>query len=290
MYVTLPLNLLAWLVLIVSKGKPRLVDVVDVWPDVLPFPPVFRRMLFPLFWLWKRLFVASVRSATVVLGVSNRFVEEAGRYLCGRPVPRRAFYIGHKSLARRGGRRDEMMTIVYIGNIGHVYDFDTLVGALSSSEFRNSVQLLVIGDGDRKKWLLSQLMGLGIRHEYFGSVYEEEVVGRILGRAHLGFNGYLKSGASFSYKAATYLSAGVPILNSMGGDLHGLVVARGLGVNYEAGEVESLRRALRECSAKALERMSAAAEAFAEAELEIGRQKRRMEKFLGQALGVAGSE
>jgi hypothetical protein len=37
-----------------------------------------------------------------------------------------------------------------------------------------------------------------------------------------GFNGYANTSAAFSYKATTYLAANLPLVNSMGGDLHRL--------------------------------------------------------------------
>ena len=82
-------------------------------------------------------------------------------------------------------------------------------------------------------------------HEYFGSVYEPAALARILRRAHVGFNGYRDTSAAFSYKAATYLAAGLPLLNSMSGDLETLVPTHGLGSNYRAGDVDSLLASLR---------------------------------------------
>ena len=283
-YATLTINLSTWLVLLASSEKARIVDIVDIWPDVLPFPSIVRRVLSPVFWLWKRLFVASVQNATVLLAVSNSFLDEARRYIIGKSTPCHMFYIGHAALPTSKVAKEEMMTISYVGNIGHLYDFTTLIDTLSSKEFNECVQLFVIGEGDRKDWLIDELQRRGIRHQYFGIVFNPEDLGSILRRTHVGFNGYVNTNAAFSYKASTYFSAGLPILNSMGGDLHQLIVSRGLGMNYEGGNIESLRQALRECTPKTLQQMSIAVQAFAQSELEFPGLKLRMKKYLALAL------
>lgn len=286
-YTTLPFNLATWLVLLASSGKARIVDVIDIWPDVLPFPPIVRRVLYPLFWLWKHLFITSIRRATVLLAVSNSFLDEARRYILDKTTTCHMFYIGHRALPRSTVPQEEMLTISYVGNIGHLYDFKTLIDVLSLKEFKERVQLFVIGAGDRKDWLLDELKRRRIWHQYFGIVYNLEELGSILRRTHVGFNGYVNTNAAFSYKASTYFSAGLPILNSMGGDLRNLVNSQKLGINYEGGNVESLRQALSECTPDNLMRMSKAAEAFARTELEVLGLKRRMTDFFLQTLQSA---
>lgn len=283
-YVTLPFNFLTWLVLLASSRKARIVDIIDIWPDVLPFPSIVRRILSPVFWLWKRFFIASVKNATVLLAISNDFLDEARRYIIGKSTPCYMFYIGHATLPTSKVVQEELMTISYVGNIGLLYDFTTLIDALCSKEFNDRVQLFVIGEGNRKKWLLDELQRRGIRHQYFGIVYNPEDLGCILRRTHIGFNGYVNTSAAFSYKASTYFSAGLPILNSMRGDLHQLIVSRGLGMNYESGNVESLGQVLRECTPENLKKMSIAVQTFAQAELEAHGLKRRMKECLAKAI------
>jgi len=48
-YATVPLNVLTWLVFSLAGTKTKIIDVVDIWPDVLPFPMSFRRVLAPIF-------------------------------------------------------------------------------------------------------------------------------------------------------------------------------------------------------------------------------------------------
>ena len=241
-YVTVPLNVLAWLVFKLAGKRTKIIDIVDIWPDVLPFSPLLRRILAPAFWLWKWFFKSAVAMADLVMAVSDEFINEAAAYAKDSAKVKR-FYIGRERLESLVAKQ-QVFTIAYVGNIGRLYDFDTLVDVLTEDDVRNSMQIFVIGNGDRQKWLLNELEHRKIRHQFFGVVFDPQRLGEILRSCHVGFNGYINTTAAFSYKATTYLAAGLPLLNSMTGDLQHLVSEHGLGENYEGGNRHQLRDSL----------------------------------------------
>jgi glycosyltransferase involved in cell wall biosynthesis len=280
-YVTLPLNLLAFLIFRQARGKTTIADVVDIWPDVLPFPVALRALAAPVFWAWRRLFVSACRSADIVLAVSDSFRREAARHRKHRLPPVERFYIGHPELP---GSHDEQLRsgsrIAYVGNFGRLYDFQTLVDAVDTPALKPRIELLLVGEGDRRNWLVDQLQARRIRYQYFGAVYDPVALGSILRRADWGFNGYINTTAAFSYKANTYLAAGLPLLNSMRGDLGELVATRELGLNYEAGDAASLRSALEHASGEQLERFRRNCEDFFASELDAKRVERQLFEYL----------
>ena len=241
-YVTAPLNTLAWLILSLAGSRTKIVDVVDIWPDVLPFPFAARRVLAPLLSGWKWLFKSSIRKCDLLMAVSDEFLSEAATYATERTKLRR-FYIGCRKL-QLAVPKESIFTLAYVGNIGHLYDFETLVDVLAEGELRKCVQLFIIGKGDRQDWLIGQLHKRQIRHRFFGVVYDDSRLAGILGSCHVGFNGYVNTTAAFSYKASTYLAAGLPVLNSMSGDLRRLIERYALGANYETGNRTELREGL----------------------------------------------
>jgi len=242
-YVTLPLNVTAWLILSFSGNKTKIVDVVDIWPDVLPFTPAQKFALSPIFFLWKWFFKASIQKADRVMAVSDSFLAEAKRY-ANPDAQAQRFYIAQDRLDFSAAKQP-LFTLAFVGNLGYLYDFETLLEVLAENENRQTVQLFLIGDGDRKDWLLSELSRRKILHRFWGVVYDPAQLGGILTSCHAGFNGYVRTSASFSYKACTYLAAGLPLLNSMTGDLRTLVLQHGLGENYNSGNRDQLRAALR---------------------------------------------
>jgi glycosyltransferase involved in cell wall biosynthesis len=241
-YTSIPFNLMAWLVVQIAGQRTTIMDVIDIWPDVLPFSQKHKRILRPLMSVWASLFRSAVRQADVLLTVSDSFAAETKRYAThGTPVKR--FYIGQRSLAC-GVEKQPVFTIAYVGNSGRLIDFETLLDVLEDDDCRRLMQLFIVGGGDRKEWLLHQLRVREIRHRYFGIVHEQNQLGQILGSCHVGFNGYVDTNASFSYKANTYLAAGLPIVNSMGGDLRVLVDGYRFGENYGQRNRAQLKSAL----------------------------------------------
>jgi glycosyltransferase involved in cell wall biosynthesis len=281
-YATAPLNLLAWLAFTLPGFSLRLIDVVDIWPDVLPFSPSQRRRFAPIMTVWKWLFKSAVHKADAVMAVSDDFACEAERY-ASKSAKIRRFYIGQKRLVPKV-MKQPVFTIAYIGNIGHLYDFETLLDALEDHNLRASTQLFVIGKGDRRNWLLAELERRGIQHRYFGVVMEENRLSDILNSCHAGFNGYIRTSASFSYKAVTYLAAGLPLINSMTGDLERLVAQSGIGENYQRGNMQQLREGLLRLQRSDAEATRRRCERFFSAELQADKVREDMAGFLATTL------
>ncbi|GFO69226.1 hypothetical protein GMLC_28050 [Geomonas limicola] len=171
----------------------------------------------------------------------------------------------------------DLLTLAYIGNIGHVYDFETLLDVMI--EKKGSMRLFIVGDGDRREWLITRLQEHQLPHKYFGPVYDPSLLSEIFAQCDAGFNGYKNTSAAFSYKANSYFAAGLPILNSMTGDLETLVAEQGLGFNYNSGDVASLAKAvanLTEGDSQFLRRNVAT---FFESELDLDRVKESLENF-----------
>jgi glycosyltransferase involved in cell wall biosynthesis len=241
-YSTVPLNVMTWLVFGLAREKTKIVDVVDIWPDVLPFSPLARKALAPIFKVWKWFFQAAVAKADIVLAVSDEFIREAGKYANKTALVKR-FYIGHNRLGV-STEKQPIFTVAYVGNLGRLYDFETLLDVLAEAELRDTVQFFLIGGGDRQEWLIGELERRKLQYRFFGTVFDTACLADILRSCHVGFNGYINTSAAFSYKAGTYFAAGLPIINSMTGDLQQLVEEYSLGENYEGGNKNQLKECL----------------------------------------------
>ena len=293
LYATAPLNLLAARAFRAAGDRLTILDVVDVWPDVLPFPPAARRAGWPLFRAWKALFADACRHADLLLAVSDTFLAEGRRWFAGEPAHARRFYIGHASLlgeprttdaAAAPRAPDGRTRIAYVGNIGRLYDFETLLDALDSPGRRGRCELAIVGAGDREAWLLAELERRAIPFTHHGVVYDPLALARILASCDAGFNGYRNTSAAFSYKATTYLAAGLPLVNSMTGDLEALVGARGLGANYRHGDAASLVAALDAVTGADRDAMRRRCVRFFREEIETGAVAEQMRAFLAQAI------
>jgi glycosyltransferase involved in cell wall biosynthesis len=283
-YATVPLNVMTWLVFGLAGGRTKIVDVVDIWPDVLPFPLLAKKALMPAFALWKWFFKSAIARADIVIGVSNTFIEEACRYASKTALVKR-FYIGHTRLAA-ATEKQPIFTVVYVGNLGRLYDFETLLDVLKDDDLRDRVQLYVIGEGERQDWLIQELEVHQLRHRFWGRVYDRVRLSEILCSCHVGFNGYINTSAAFSYKAGTYFSASLPIFNSMTGDLMRLVDEHGLGVNYQGGNRTQLKECILRLVRRGTAEMAASCESFFLSQLESSKISADIGEFLGSALGL----
>ena len=280
-YVTLPFNSLAWFALRCARKQLRIIDVTDIWPDVLPFSQRMVRMFSPAFALWRWMFNQAAGEAEVMMAVSDSFFQETLRYV--KPDCKcRRFYLGELAL-RRDVPKEAVLTIAYCGNLGTLYDFETLLDVMSEAE-PGSMQLFMIGDGDRRDWLLNELKQRNLSHRYFGSVYDPAKLGDILSRAHLGFNGFRNTTAALSTKASTYFSAGLPVLNSMEGELAKLVADFGLGFNYSSGDRSGLKQCFSKINLDDLASISENCTRFFQSQLDRNRIRDDMYQFLCQCL------
>jgi glycosyltransferase involved in cell wall biosynthesis len=281
-YVTTPLNVLAWLAFIQAGAKTTIIDVVDIWPDVLPFPQLTRKAMAPIFAAWKWFFKCAVGKADIVMAVSDSFIREASHY-ASKSASLKRFYIGHERLMSEVQKQD-IFTIAYVGNLGCLYDFETLLDVLAEELLRNKIQIYVIGNGDRQEWLIDEMERRKLHYHFFGAVFEPARLAQILRSCHVGFNGYMNTTAAFSYKATTYFAAGLPIINSMTGDLRHLVEEHGLGKNYEGGD----RKQLSDCLLRVMQNgtavMAANCERFFTAHLEAGKIGAEMKNFFAARL------
>jgi glycosyltransferase involved in cell wall biosynthesis len=160
---------------------------------------------------------------------------------------------------------------------------------LTDDKLRNQVQLFVIGEGDRQKWLISELERRKIHYQFYGAVFDSTRLAEILRSCHVGFNGYINTTAAFSYKAVTYFAAGLPIINSMTGDLQYLVKKHELGENYEGGDRKQLSNCLSRFMQNGTTVMAANCESFFTSHLESCTIGADMKDFLAAKLDTSRS-
>lgn len=282
-YVTVPFNLSASMVFQFAGSKTKIIDIIDIWPDVLPFPKLIRVLALPLMKIWKHLFFVSCQKTDILMAVSERFFLQGIQSFKGEAHNAKRFYIGAESLLNADIQKNELITIAFVGNIGRLYDFQTLIKALDDHSLIYKYQLIIIGDGDKKGWLIDELNRKKISFKYFGIVYDPNDLAAILGTAHLGFNGYTgNTTAAFSYKASTYLAAGLPLINSMSGDLNYLVELHEIGFNYHPGDYLSLRKILLNIDTNQLSTMSSNCKVFYQNELNYDTLYKQMVEFFSQ--------
>jgi glycosyltransferase involved in cell wall biosynthesis len=138
--------------------------------------------------------------------------------------------------------------------LGHTYDIIAIVEAARLLEqqtpsFQHSQELAfrIIGDGP----LLEAAQELAKGYElkgitFLGRLPFDRVVAELKASA-IGLNSYAAGAPqSFTNKICEYFGAGLPVVNSIPGELAELIDTNGFGRNYQAGSPESLAKAILE--------------------------------------------
>ncbi len=212
-----------------KKHIPFVIDIVDAWPET--FEQIIPRLfLYPL----KKLAQANYKNATAITTVSNRFVEIARKSKTLAPI--NFFPIGIYPIAKPSlHNRSNTTRLLYLGAIGHSYDLETIIEAVN--ELPNVI-LDIAGTGPKEMHLRS-IAGNNENIRFHGYLQKDTLVELLL-KADIGLIPMFdKSYVGIPCKLADYLSYGLPILNSLHGEVSQMLQEHEAGFTYTARDKKS---------------------------------------------------
>lgn len=233
-------------------GCRAVLDVMDAWPEafapLLPVPkflrmPALRILLAPLFRLSKKGFAA----ADAVSATSETYLGLARRR--GSSAPMRAFphacapIAGKTSPAMSGDR--STLRLLYVGNIGRLYGMECLLNAVMALEREGvGVKLRIAGSGPDETRL--RKLASGSEAISFLGFLGADALAAELADADAGVIPLLpESGVAIPYKLPDYSSAGLAILECLGGECGRMVASAGAGLHYISGDATDLAAKIR---------------------------------------------
>jgi len=258
-YVTIPPNAAAYSVIkIIEKNKKTkvIIDIVDIWPETLPIPIVYKRYFnYFVGWFWKYLRNYALKRADYIVCESNYFKQKLALKGSNVQVIHLAKIIKYHEKPIANVTSGKVIKIAYLGSMNTITDFNTLL-KVGKKIGLNHIEIILIGDGERKDWLLSALKKNKIKYTYFGKIFEEGRKKEILSKCDFGFNGYKSNTeVALSYKSIDYLSYGLPLINSTKNDTWDCVEKYKIGFNYNKNTTDQLIENLRILNCTELEKM-----------------------------------
>lgn len=260
------------------RDIPVIVDVRDLWPDI--FLTITRR---PLIKKIGRLALSSdfrrlqhlLTEADGLVAVSRGYLDWALRKI-GRPAREwdRVFFLGYQPASVRArplnpapwlkGHETKKL-ILFIGTFGFSYELSLVVEAARrlNSSGREDVCFILAGTGEQEEIIRRQSAALP--NVLIPGWIEAEEIRELLHSGYLGLLPYVESAPqSLPNKPFEYLSAGLPLVSSLEGEMAELINNHGLGLSYQAGDLDGLCRALETLldNPSLRDRMSANALAF----------------------------
>lgn len=238
-------------------GIPVVLDVRDLWPDVFldEVPPwtrwLARGCLAPLFRATRRACCA----ATAITGVTSGFVDwgvaRAGRAKSTLDVD---FPMGYTEKipdenavvqAREYWRKripPDAFVVCFVGTMGRQFDLDTVIHAARRLRSDGRPFFFVLcGSGDA--FNRYQRCAGDCPNVLFPGWVQAAEIWTLMRRASLGLAPYVNTEnfiLNLPNKPIEYLSAGLPLLSSLGGVVEELISSHDCGMTYRHGDVEDL--------------------------------------------------
>lgn len=244
----------------ITKNVPVVVDVRDYWPDIfIPFIPKFMRWAGRL--VLRRYFIQSkyiFRNATALFAHAPKFLDwglnrgqrKRGSFDNHFPFGYETRTYGNEEIQKSvnfwenlGIKQDDgFFNIVFLGTIGYLFDFDTLIEAVQELTKKNSkVRLVLCGTGEKVEELKEKAKG-EIDIIFPGWVNANQIY-VLLRRSHLGVYPVYQSDVGTLFgsfdtipnKVPEYLSEGLPVACALSkGYLHDYIDTHIIGFNYSS--------------------------------------------------------
>lgn len=244
-----------------ENGVPVVVDVRDMWPDIIvDSAPV---MVRPFVKLMLRSMARDARAAcaeaTAITGITAPFVQwglDRGNRL--RTVLDRDFPLAQLRVCPSLDHLDEAgrfwdslgimadskdFGVVFLGTLGHQFDVETILKAARTRELKSSrFRFIICGDGDKLERY--RRLVTGCHNVVFPGWIDLAQAHVLMRRCKVGIDplpdryDFL---ATINNKAIEYMSAGLPVVSSPeNGILCDLLRKHACGMSYAEGDVNGL--------------------------------------------------
>lgn len=234
-----------------ANNVPVIVDIIDPWPDVFLrlFPaalkPVARAAFAPMY----RQLDQILNRCSGVISISEQYVDWAKGYHKDIPytgvfypsVPFKEVQEKIAAAAAKETRKDNRLTLVYAGNLGIAYDIPAILRAaeLVEQQRPGRTSFVFAGAGHHKPAIEEQAKRQG-NISFLGRIGYDDLMANYA-KADIGIAQYSKGATqSVTYKLFDYLSAGLPVLNSLMSEMAVIIDKHDVGMNNDPGNAEQL--------------------------------------------------
>ena len=242
-----------------KNNIPFIVDIRDLWPDI--FLDRFKSM--GLYGVGKIALALDFARLTFLLKNADSLVAVSKGYLkwgldkIGRPESLfdKVFCLGYKdSSARSPVNEDESLGVpdwlkgrenqkvfVFIGTFGVSYELELILEAAKRFEKSGKSDICFVLAGTGENFDLINKKVAMLQNVVLPGWIGQKEINALLKIGYAGLLSYIKDASQgLPNKPFEYLSAGLPLVNSLEGEMVDLINQHGLGLNYLPGDLEGL--------------------------------------------------
>ncbi len=241
-----------------AKNIPVVVDIIDPWPDVFEahfakVPKVISNLIFsPLRNRVKYIF----KNANAVTSISNQYIEWSKRYnsqlknqACFYPsIDYRLIKEQLVNVSKDIEKRQDVFTVIYAGSLGYSYDIPTIlkVAELLYNKYGLQIRFTIAGDGPQKS-MVEEYQSKFPNIRYTGRLTKEKLMEEYH-CSDMGLTQHIKGATqSVTYKLFDLLACGLPILNSLEGEMRNIILDNNVGLHNTPGDAVGLAENIESC-------------------------------------------
>jgi glycosyltransferase involved in cell wall biosynthesis len=222
-----------------KRNIPIVVDIIDPWPDVflrvLPNKIKFiGKIIFLPFYLQLKYIFSNIQG---IVAISDTYKNWALKYT-SKSVAAETFYpaVDIKSIEVqiKENNVSDKLRFVYAGSLSTSYDIETIILAAKKLQFEGDSQaeFVIAGQGPKLEMLKKQAEGL--ENVIFTGFLGGSDLNDLLLSSDFGIASYVKNTSqSVTYKLFDYLSAGLPIICSLPGEMSEIIKKYKVGYYFE---------------------------------------------------------
>ncbi|PRO65835.1 glycosyltransferase [Alkalicoccus urumqiensis] len=241
LYVSAPPNSLAKLAGNYKKNNRKvklIIDLIDLWPETMPVDKVKR---LPPFQFWRLMRDNSLKFADYIITECDLYQSILDYALDG--LKTKTVYLAKKNIevVRKPLLCEEEIHLCYLGSINNVIDIPIIKTIMKSVNEIKPTTLHIIGDGENRELMISEVKNTGSKVAYHGEIYDPQKKQDIFDKCHFGLNIMKKSVCvGLTMKSIDYFQHGLPILNNIQADTEDIVKRYNVGINLKDGNLEEL--------------------------------------------------
>lgn len=243
-----------------AHGIPVILDIRDLWPDIL-YERITAKTRLPFkgyFWPYERMGRKAMQSATAVTSITQGMLDwgqrrfERGACPYDRvfhqsqsatpPAPDRAYWPAQGLDLSAPKTR-----LVWAGTMVSRLDLQTLIKAIETlpAAAARELEFVFCGSGDLAPQL--QQMGQRLPHVTYGGWVSQAALSALFEHSHIGMMCYLDRfdfQLSIPNKVADFTRSGMRVLTNLRGEMARVLEPDDLLISYPTGDVEALRARL----------------------------------------------
>lgn len=209
-------------------------DVLDMWPESLPIGDWFQKT--PPAQVWKNLRNAHLASADYVFAECGLFADQLEAQT-GVHADVLYWTLSDEATNDVPTLPTDHLALCYLGSVNNIIDLDWIEAFLKELTTLIPVKLHLIASGEKKAEMVERLSQVCPIVDH-GNIYDAQAKQAVFSSCHFGLN-IMKETVmvGLSMKSLDYLKGGLPIINSLDGDLHTWIEEAFCGLNIRRDDI-----------------------------------------------------